>query len=125
MVCISSNNKEAIDSLLDGIKHLISESLEAAPFDRVKNGKVLYKNDDGTYGVLIEERVYTAIALFDSGFIPGSVVKVLIPQNNYSDVFIINTCGSGTKIPKITVSTTDLVAGTSPLPDGEFYFVYE
>lgn len=113
-----SNGKDAISSILEGVQYLIDESIKHAPYDRIKIGKIISKNDDGTYLVLVDGNEYSMLALGSGGLYVGNVVKVLIPQNEYSSMFILNS-------PNIQYSTTDLTAGTSPLPDGEIYLVYE
>ena len=115
---MSKDNKDAIDSIMQGVQYLIDESIKVAPFDRIKIGRILAKNDDGTYIVLVDGKEYSMLALGSGGLYVGNVVKVLIPQNEYSAMFILNS-------PDIQYSTTNLTAGVSPLPDGEIYLVYE
>ena len=113
-----STGKDVIDSIMEGVQYLIDESIKYAPYDRIKVGKIISKNEDGTYMVLVDGNEYSMLALGSGGLYVGSVVRVLIPQNEYSAMFILNS-------PTIQYSTTDLTAGTSPLPDGEIYLVYE
>lgn len=103
------SNSEAMEALLNGIQYLVEQSVASAPFDKVKNGKVLAINLDGTYRVAIEGKTYNIPALGNSGLVVNSIVKVLIPQNEYSSMFILN---AGTGSSGLSGAVTDFWAGT-------------
>lgn len=84
-----------MEALLSGIQYLIEQNIASAPFDKVKNGKVLAINLDGTYRVSIEGKIYNIPSLVRSGISVNSIVKILIPQNEYSNMFILNTASGG------------------------------
>lgn len=92
---MSVQNNEVIDALLTGVQYLIEQNIASAPFDKVKNGKVLAINLDGTYRVSIEGKTYNIPSLVKAGISVNSIVKVLIPQNEYSNMFILNTASGG------------------------------
>lgn len=92
---MSVQNSEAMEALLSGIQYLIEQNIASAPFDKVKNGKVLAINLDGTYRVSIEGKIYNIPSLVRSGISVNSIVKILIPQNEYSNMFILNTASGG------------------------------
>lgn len=92
---MSVQNSEAMEALLSGIQYLIEQNIASAPFDKVKNGKVLAINLDGTYRVSIEGKIYNIPSLVKSGISVNSIVKILIPQNEYSNMFILNTASGG------------------------------
>lgn len=73
-----------------GIEYLINKAIDKAPFDKVKNGQILAQNQDGSYNVLVDNKTYTANSLNNSVLSTGSIVKILIPQNEYSNMFILN-----------------------------------
>ena len=92
---MSVQNNEVIDALFTGVQYLIEQNIASAPFDKVKNGKVLAINLDGTYRVSIEGKTYNIPSLVKAGISVNSIVKVLIPQNEYSNMFILNTASGG------------------------------
>ena len=92
---MSVQNNEVIDALLTGVQYSIEQNIASAPFDKVKNGKVLAINLDGTYRVSIEGKTYNLPSLVKAGISVNSIVKVLIPQNEYSNMFILNTASGG------------------------------
>ncbi|MBO7693843.1 MAG: hypothetical protein J6T10_14580 [Methanobrevibacter sp.] len=87
---MGNENKDAINALIDGIQYIVKEMIASAPFDKVKNGKIVSENSDGTYTVSIDNRDYIAKSIHDTTLSVGTVVKVMIPQNDYSSMFILN-----------------------------------
>ncbi len=106
---MSVQNHEAMEALLAGVQYIIEQSVDAAPFDKVKNGQILALNLDGTYRVAVEGKTYNIPTLGGSGLAINSIVKVLIPQNDYSSMFILNV-GTGSSGSSGVV--TDYWAGT-------------
>lgn len=106
---MSVQNHEAMEALLAGIQYIIEQNVDAAPFDKVKNGQILALNLDGTYRVSVEGKIYNLPTLGGSGLAINSIVKVLIPQNDYSSMFILNV-GTGSSGSGGVV--TDYWAGT-------------
>lgn len=106
---MSVQNSEAIEALIAGVQYLIEQNIASAPFDKVKNGKVLAINLDGTYRVSIEGKTYNIPSLVRAGISVNSIVKVLIPQNEYSNMFILNTASGGGATGAVV---TDFWAGT-------------
>lgn len=111
-------NQEAINSLLSGIEYIVDQKINKAPFTRIKNGRVEAILDDGFYSVNIEGATYKIQSIDECSVNVGDIVKVAIMQNDYSSMFIVSA-------PRITLGTTDLVSGVSPLASGTIYLVYE
>lgn len=86
---------EIVNALLDGIHYLIEKAINNAPYDKVKNAKITSSHANGAYDVLVDDKTYTLKTLGNSQLNIGDIVKVLIPQNNYSDMFILNTGEGG------------------------------
>ena len=84
------NNNEALSALLSGIEYLIEQKIRNAPFARLKNGLIIGSNSDGTYNVEIDSKVYSIRSINNSTLASGDVVQVLIAQNDYSNMFILN-----------------------------------
>ena len=87
---MSNPNKDAINALIDGIQYIVKEMIANAPFDKVKNAKVVSSNSDGTYVVSIDNSEYVAKSIHNTVLSVGAIVKVMIPQNDYSNMFILN-----------------------------------
>lgn len=87
---MGNENKDAINALIDGIQYIVKEMIVNAPFDKVKNGKIISANSDGTYVVSIDNSDYVAKSIHNTVLPIGTVVKVMIPQNDYSSMFILN-----------------------------------
>lgn len=87
---MTTSNKEALEALMSGIEYLVERAVANAPFARVKNGKIQSVNSDGTYSVIIDGKTYTNMrALNSSSFSANDIVKVIIAQNDYSNMFIL------------------------------------
>ena len=87
---MGNENKDAINALIEGIQYIVKEMVVNAPFDKVKNGKIISANSDGTYVVSIDNSDYVAKSIHNTVLSIGTVVKVMIPQNDYSSMFILN-----------------------------------
>ena len=87
---MTTSNKEALEALMSGIEYLVERAVANAPFARVKNGKIQSVNSDGTYSVIIDGKTYTNMRAFNGGsFSANDIVKVIIAQNDYSNMFIL------------------------------------
>lgn len=84
------NNNEALNALLSGIEYLIEQKIRNAPFARLKNGLIVGSNSDGSYNVEIDNKTYSIRSIKNSVLSNGDVVQVLIAQNDYSNMFILN-----------------------------------
>lgn len=84
------DNKEALDALLAGIEYIVEQKVQNAPFARLKNGLVEAINSDGSYLVSIDDRKYNIKSIHSTVLNVGTIVQVLIAQNDYSNMFILN-----------------------------------
>jgi hypothetical protein len=84
------DNNEALNALLSGIEYLIEQKIRNAPFARLKNGLIVGSNGDGSYNVKIDSKTYSIRSIKNSVLSNGDVVQVLIAQNDYSNMFILN-----------------------------------
>lgn len=83
-------NEIAMQELQKGIDNAIKQAINNAPFDKTKIGKIVYVNStDGTYNVELNKITYENIdTLNKMSFIINDMVKIMIPQNNYNNMFI-------------------------------------
>lgn len=79
------------DALLQTIKTLIRQEINNAPFDKTRQAIVLANNNDGTYKIRLDGNEYDNISSYPSNttITIGSVVKVIIPNNQYSQMFLL------------------------------------
>lgn len=82
------NNKQSVDALLKGIKFLVDNAVRDAPMDRTYSGLIKGKNPDNTYDVEIQGQIYTHVQSVFSDLKENDTVKVRIPQNQYSQMYI-------------------------------------
>ena len=83
-------NEIAIQELKKGIDNAIKQAINNAPFDKTEIGKIVYVNStNGTYNVELNKITYENIdTLNNMSFIINDIVKIMIPQNNYNNMFI-------------------------------------
>lgn len=79
------------DALLQTIKTLIKQEIDNAPFDKTRQAIILVNNSDGTYKIRLDGKEYDNISSYPSStsIVVGSVVKVVIPNNQYSQMFLL------------------------------------
>ena len=79
------------DTLLQTIKTLIQQEIKNAPFDKTRQALILLNNSDGTYKIRLDGNEYDNIPSYPSStsILVGSVVKVIIPNNQYSQMFLL------------------------------------
>lgn len=79
------------DALLQTIRTLIKQELNDAPFDKTRQAIILDNNSDGTYKIRLDGYEYDNISSYPSNtsMTVGSVVKVIIPNNQHSQMFLL------------------------------------
>lgn len=79
------------DALLQTIRTLIKQELNNAPFDKTRQAIILDNNSDGTYKIRLDGYEYDNILSYPSStsMTVGSVVKVIIPNNQHSQMFLL------------------------------------
>lgn len=83
-------NKEALDALMEGIEYLVNKAVANAPFAIVKVGKIQNANNNGTYSVTIDGKTYDNMKALNGGnFTTNEIVKIIVAQNDYSNMFIL------------------------------------
>ena len=79
------------DALLQTIKTLIRQEINNAPFDKTRQAIILVNNSNGTYKIRLDGYEYDNIPSYPSNttIVVDSVVKVIIPNNQYSQMFLL------------------------------------
>lgn len=68
---------------------MINQAVDNAPYDKTRAGTVLERNEDNTYTIKVDGVTYRKIAIMDGLRADiGDIVKVVIPTNNPSQMFI-------------------------------------
>jgi hypothetical protein len=107
-----NKNKEALDELMNGIKYLIDNSKDNGTL--VLNGIIQSANADKTYNVKINGIIYENISSILIPLAVGNVVKVIVPQGQYSQMIIIgkiNTNSGGGEDPYVLPQATTKTLG--------------
>ena len=83
-------NQIAMEQIQKGIENAVNKAIKDAPFDKTEIGKIISINSsDGTYDVELNKITYENIdTLNNMSFNINDMVKVMIPQNNYNNMFI-------------------------------------
>lgn len=82
-----SQVREAIQSLQEGILLAVKKYIENAKYDKTVRGRIVAILPNNTYSVLINGETYNIKAT--SVYSLNEIVNVMIPQNKYSDMFIL------------------------------------
>lgn len=85
------------NSLLKSIQTIVDKEVESASFDKTRQGQVLTNNNDGTYTIRLDGVLYNNIPSYPkvASIDIGSVVKISIPSNQPSQMYIITPKGGG------------------------------
>lgn len=81
--------ENAVDQLKEGIKTYINKKTDEIPCDRTFTALVTKVNSNGTYAVLLNGVEYNHIKTIGGTCYVNETVKVLVPQNNYNNMFIL------------------------------------
>lgn len=77
---------------VDSIQYMINTAIEKAPFDKVRNARIVSINEDGTNDILLNGYTYTSVPkLGNDVFAVNSTVRVLIPENQMTNMVILGS----------------------------------
>ena len=109
------------DTLLQTIKTLVKQEINNAPFDKTRQAVVLTNNNDGTYKIRLDGNEYDNIPSYPSNVIIaiGSVVKVIIPNNQYSQMFISNNAKTDFIITTVTKTLSNGIEANTYIPSAD------
>ena len=86
---MDDKNSRAIDALAASIVDGIYDQLGTAPYDRITNGKLVSYVTESTCRVLVDGQVYVADIYGAPTVSKNAIVKVVVPQNQDSNMFVI------------------------------------
>lgn len=110
-----NKNKEALDELMNSIKYLIDNSKDNGTL--ILNGIIKSANADKTYNVKINGIIYENISSILIPLAVENVVKVIIPQGQYSQMIIIGKINTNTGNTGNTENRTDLLPALNSATD--------
>lgn len=93
----SINYDEIIKNIVSSLKESFKILLDRANFDRTFKAKVISKINENKYQILYKGQKHTVTS--DSTLSINQIIKVCAPQNNWSELFVVNSNGSGESIP--------------------------
>lgn len=83
--------ENAYNQLLNGIKDYVLSTSENIPRDITGSATIRRVNGNGTYDIMFGNVVYTNIKTLGGICKPNETVKVLIPQGQYNNMFILKS----------------------------------
>ena len=82
-------NDRAMESLVKGIDYLVQQSFDSSPFDRTYSGVIISYRGNDRYNVQINGTQYDNVPSMQSDLEIYSTVKIVIPQGNMNNMFIL------------------------------------
>lgn len=85
------------DKLLESIDLLISEKLKGLEFNRTISAKISEVITSSDYNIIYQNETYTAKAINNQTYTIGTLVYVLIPNNDFSKKIILSKIPQGSE----------------------------
>lgn len=87
--------EEMLDTIIDSVGIMINNYLKNASFDKTRTGKIVNQIDNRTYTVSIDNVNHIIKSLSDSNYPVNSIVKVVVPEGQYNNMYIQPSCNGG------------------------------
>ena len=88
--------QKAYDELKKGIQNYIKISLDNVPMDKTFTALIKsYGEEEGTYNIILNNTEYKNVPSLGGTCIINETVRVMIPQNNYTNMFILKSASEG------------------------------
>lgn len=97
-----SEYDDLTSQIIDSIDYIVKERLRTAPFDKTRTGIITAVLGNNMYTVKIDNTEYDVLSLSDSTLPVNSIVKVLVPENEYNNMFILNSSVSGETVQGVS-----------------------
>ena len=104
-------DKIAYEQLLQGIQSYVNKCLEESNRDITTTGKIVEVVEDGGYTVEINGVQYSDIDTIGGECALNEMVRVVIPQGQYNNMFILKGGSGGSITPTPSVSGVSSVNG--------------
>lgn len=79
-------------SMLDGIEVYVKRMINVATFNKIETGSIISSDGDNGYTVKIKDKNYSGIKALGNqkmGYTTDDIVVLCIPNNQYSQMFIL------------------------------------
>lgn len=81
-------------TLVDNIVFIVKEMLKGASFDKTETARIMEVRVGNKYKIMINSIAYDNVcALSGNTFKKNETVKVVVPQGNYNQMFILGKLG--------------------------------
>lgn len=88
--------QKAYDELKKGIQNYIKISLDNVPMDKTFTALIKsYGEEEGTYNIILNNTEYKNVSSLGGTCVINETVRVMIPQNNYTNMFILKSASEG------------------------------
>ena len=88
--------QKAYDELKKGIQNYIKISLDNVPMDKTFTALIKsYGEEEGTYNIILNNTEYKNVPSLGGTCVINETVRVMIPQNNYTNMFILKSASEG------------------------------
>lgn len=91
-----NNTQKGLQNIIQAINNIVEPKVESLKYDKTFRGKIIEVIDVGKYKVQINGKDYTMT--HNEKLAVGDIVKVKAPLNNFSDIYIESTPGSGSGV---------------------------
>lgn len=85
---MKNDNMDAMKGIIDGVDYMVRQAVNNAPYDKIYTGVIKAVNGN-KYTVTVGGIDYTNIRTAISGLSIGNTVKVVVPQNQMNQMFIL------------------------------------
>lgn len=81
------------NSLLKSIQTIVNNAIKVAPFNKTRQAQILANNGNGTYTIKLDGVLYNNVPAYPTDIFMkvGNIVKVVVPGNQYSHMYIEST----------------------------------
>lgn len=84
------------NSLLKSIQTIVNNAIKVAPFNKTRQAQILANNGNGTYTIKLDGVLYNNVPAYPTDMFMkvGNIVKVVVPGNQYSHMYIVSLTGN-------------------------------
>ena len=86
-----NKNDIAVNALIKGIISYVQKIIDDAPMDKTFTAIIKKVNSDNTYTISLNGVEYKNIPTIGATCSLNETVRVLVPQNNYSNIVILKS----------------------------------
>lgn len=109
------------DEIINSIDYIVKERIKDASFDKTRTGRIVGLLDNNKYMVNIDNTEYIVPSISDNVLPLNAIVKVLVPENQYNNMFILapggqnGGGGGGSGVNSVNGKTGDVIIGISDI----------